>query len=105
MEKTRSTDEAMMVLEQYRAGLIKLGRIVAFDIAKKEGVVHSRRVRDAIAAMGLLNQPDLNDFWLGAVFRHKAFEWTGDHHVYSDESRNIHERTIKIWTLVPGATL
>lgn len=104
MRKTKSTDEAMDALQLHRANLIKLGRQAAFDIAKRDGVVHSRKVRQALAEMGKLDHPDVGDYWLGAVFRHEAFEWTGDHFVYSDEDRNIHERTVKLWVIRPGFT-
>lgn len=99
---TRSTEEAMDVLNSYRKYLIEYGRYVATLICQEQGAVHSRDVRQALAGLGLLDDPNLNDYWLGAVFNKSLFRWTGGFHVYSDPARNIHERTIKLWNLPPG---
>lgn len=102
--KTRSTDEAMTVLNQYRAYLIQYGRYVATLICKEHGTVHSRQVRQALASQGLITDPQLGEHWLGAVFNNSRFRWTRQFHVYSDPTRNIHERTIKLWCLPPGVS-
>lgn len=36
------------------------------------------------------------------MFNQSQFKWTGDYFVYSDNERNIHERTVKVWTLSEG---
>jgi len=96
--KTRSTGDAMKLLERRRAEKISRARELAADIARRCGSVHSRAVRIAMAADGQLsdNEPE---FWLGAVFRTSEFEWTGEYFTYSDGARNIHERMVKVWRL------
>ena len=94
--KTRSTGDAMKLLERRRATLIKTARRRAAIIAKQHGTVHSRQVREAMRDE--LDRDDA-EHWLGAVFRTSEFEWTGDWHTYSDAARNIHERMVKIWRL------
>jgi hypothetical protein len=49
-------------------------------------------------ARGLI-RADCGEFWLGAVFRGKEFEWTGQYLAYTDDDRNIHRGTIKVWRL------
>jgi hypothetical protein len=100
--KTRSTGEAMDVLGTHRRPLIDYGRYVATEICKARGSVTSRDVRRAMAAMGMLAS-DASEFWLGSMFRSGSFEWTGALHTYSDNDRNIHERTVKVWRLASGA--
>lgn len=97
--RTNSTGQAQRVLEAYRSKLIARGREVAIEIAKKRGTVHSRQVRQRLDKEGLLVNPLVGEFWLGMVFRSNDFKWTGDYYHYSDSSRNIHERTVKVWEL------
>lgn len=96
--KTRSTDEAMRVLEDARAELIATARDEAAALARAHGTVHSRMVRASLEAKGLVH-PDEKEFWIGAVFRDPRFEWTGERYSYSDPARNVHERTVKVWRL------
>jgi hypothetical protein len=99
MEKTQSTKEAMAVLKYRRQTLIRAGRLAAVKIAAKRGRVTSRDVHSSMGAQGLLD-PTISDYWLGAVFnRAPELEWTGEYESYSNESRNIHERTVKVWRL------
>ena len=95
---TRSTEQAMEVLESTRGDLVVAARDVALRLATLNGTVTSREVRREMAAVGKLNGVE-GDYWLGAVFRDSRFEWTGRYTTYSDSARNIHERTIKIWKL------
>lgn len=97
---TRSTEEAMRVLEQAKGPIIIAARRVAQQLAHAHGDVHTRQVRQALIEQGLLTQ-DLarKDFWMGAVFRGSEWEWTGRWHTYTDAERNIHERTVKVWRL------
>jgi hypothetical protein len=99
---TRSTEEAMVVLNTYRQFLVTYGRYVATLICKEKGKVHSRDVRNALASLKLLEDPGLKDFWLGAVFNNSVFRWTGETYIYSNSDRNIHERTVKVWHLPAG---
>lgn len=100
---TRSTDEAMNVLNEQRAALIAAARQVAIDLINKEGFAHSRSVRTEMDRRGLLAGYDGKDFWLGAVFRDEMFEPAGRWFEYSDHSRNIHERRVHVWKLRVGA--
>jgi hypothetical protein len=95
---THSTNEAMALLKTYRAFLIKRGQWEGAQLAAKDGTVTSRDVRAAMEKAGLLTG-DISDYWLGAVFHNGPFAWTGGYQAYSDPSRNIHERTVKVWKL------
>lgn len=97
---TKSTEEAMGVLNATRPDYIAIGREIAIKLAGMFGEVHSRQVRDVMEKLGYLGKfENEKDFWLGSVFRNEAFEWTGKYHTYSDPERNIHERTVKVWRL------
>lgn len=96
--KTRSTDEAMKLLRKRRLEQIMKARELAVEICERVGSVSSREVRKAMAAAGELDN-DEHEFWLGAVFRHERFQWTGRYYTYRDSARNIHERTVKVWEL------
>ena len=98
-EVTRSTEEAMVVLKKHHAELIQIAREVAREIALEKGTVHSREVRSVMVSRGLLTGEEGREHWFGAVFRGGEFEWTGKYHSYSDSSRNVHERSVKIWRL------
>lgn len=96
---TKSKAEALDVLREYRSALITLARKVAKRIAKENGTVHVRAVRAELAKMNALDE-DVGDYWLGAVFnKNPDFEWTGEHHTYADEERNVHEKSVKVWKL------
>jgi hypothetical protein len=103
MNPTQSTTAAMTLLKRYRRFLIDRGRYEAVHIALQNGTVNSREVRAALA--GYLKNQGLHDYWLGAVFYRSIFEWTGRYLTYSSAERNVHERTIKVWRLRPGAAL
>lgn len=95
---TKSTEEAMEVLEVHRGALIARARTEAVLLCQQNGKTHSRAVRAKMAALGLLDSGG-SEFWLGAIFRDGRFEWTGEFFTYSDSARNVHERTIKLWRL------
>ena len=104
---TRSTKEAMEVLRQFRSRQIARAGVIAREIARKEGTVHSRLVRAQMKAEGLVSDPKngalvpkgKREYWLGAIFRHRDFVWTGEWASYHNVVRNIHERSIKVWQL------
>jgi hypothetical protein len=100
---TLSTEDAMVLLRERRRFLIAYGRYVAAELCRLHGVTHSREVRREMATKGLLDDPDLHDYWLGVVFHDGPFEWTGEFHAYTDARRNIHERTVKVWRLRKGS--
>jgi hypothetical protein len=96
---TRSTGEAMDLLEERRAELIARGREEAVLLAREHGFVHSRMVRERLEELGLLTDPDLKDYWLGPLFNNPRFEKlskTPDH-TYGSPVRNIHERAVHRW--------
>lgn len=96
--KTRSTREAMKRLSTKSPYLISRGRSIAEAQAHRDGSTHSRKVRAEMKEKGLIAE-EQSEFWIGAIFRSAEFEWTGEYYHYSDSSRNIHERTVKIWKL------
>jgi len=96
---TRSTEEAMGVLEEHRAFLIASGRRIAAMLIEKHGSTHSRAVRAEMQKVGLLAGYTGSDYWLGALFNSSDFEPTGQWYEYSDSTRNIHERRVRTWKL------
>jgi len=103
MGKTRSTSEAIRLLEDKRAWLIAMGKRIAIGLCKRDGgSTNSYYLRREMTARGLFDGYDGAFFFLSAVFCDPAlFVWTGEYHSYSDRkgSRNVHERTIKVWHL------
>lgn len=103
MTITRSTGEAMDVLTAKHHYLIMMARYVAVVIALARGTVHSRQVRWVLYQLGII-VGDEHEFWLGTVFRDpKVFKWTRDWYSHSSTSRNIHERTVKVWEITSVA--
>jgi hypothetical protein len=100
--RTRTTAEAMTLLQQTRKRLIESGRMIARDQIAQTGSTHSRRVREEMRRRGLLDASVAGDYWLGAVFNCDEFEWTGAWHKHHSSERNIHERMVKVWTLRGG---
>lgn len=94
---TKTTEEAMELLEQYRAELLESARIIAAELIAVDGTTNTKRVREVMGARGLIN-PKVPDHWLGAVFNKKRFRWTGD---WTDgfEGVKAHSaRPVKVWT-------
>jgi len=97
----------MSVLRDTRRKLIDRAREVAVDLAKaNRGKVNVRAVRAVMEEEGLLNNPDIKDYWLGAVFsKHGKFEWQGEYakpdaSFWQDKGKNFHDaRAIKVWVL------
>lgn len=89
----------MGLLREKRAELIRRGRAAAVWIAQQQGYVTSRDVRAALEQYGFLTDPTIADYWLGAVFNGGPLEWRGEWFKYTDQRRNIHERTVKVWRL------
>ena len=103
MTATQSTGEAMDVLAAKHHYSIMMARYVAVVIALARGTVHSRQVRWVLYQLGII-AGDEHEFWLGTVFRDlKVFKWTGDWYSHSSASRNIHERTVKVWAIASVA--
>lgn len=96
---TKSTSQAAQLLARTRGTLIAKARQIAIDLAKANGTVHSRAVRAEMERLGHLRNPAIGDFWLGKVFQSPEFAWTGHYFHYRDSSRNIHQRSVKVWKL------
>lgn len=97
-KKTKSTKQAMKVLNAARKFVIVRGRSIAEAQIHRDGTTHSRKVRAEMAHKGLIDGK-AKECWLGAIFRCADFAWAGGYHTYSDASRNIHERTVKLWKM------
>jgi len=101
----RSTGEAMRLLEERRAWLVRKGRFVAWTIARERGTVTSADVFQAMVRSYYVDADGESPRWLGAVFARSAFEWTGEYRTRRDMERNVHERTTKIWRARAGAKM
>jgi hypothetical protein len=95
---TRSTTEAMTLLEETRKDVLETARVVALRLIRTDGATHTRAVFGAMRDAGQLPATIAHHYWLGALFRVPIFQWTGGWYVYSDRDQNIHERRIKTWT-------
>jgi hypothetical protein len=103
----KTTEEAMVVLRETRRKLIDRARVVAVDLANaNRGKVNVRAVRRVMEDEGLLSNPEIKDYWLGAVFSKKGkFEWQGEYakpdaSFWQDKGKNFHDaRPIKVWVL------
>lgn len=109
MKKTRSTTEALSLLESRRAWLVSLARRVAVELCKRDGSSNSHAVLVEMRSRGMLDGYDGKHHWAGAIFAApEIFVTTGELHKYSDRKgdRNVHERTIMVWKLArPDVTL
>lgn len=95
---TKSTEEAMAVLNNHYPDLIQIAREIAIDLARKNGEVHANEVRAVMGNRGIIN-PEEKHFWFGAVFKSQDFAWTGKYHTYTDSGRNTHQRRVMVWRL------
>lgn len=88
----------MDLFSVHKSDYLSQARNIAKGLITSNGSTHTRAV---IAEMQRLQMiaSDGKQFWAGAMFRSKEFRWTGQWHTYSDSARNIHERTIRTWTL------
>lgn len=103
-EAGTGTSNAMERLRSEHSYRIDWGKHVAIKIAMKQLTVHSREVRSELVRMGIIpDEGGGREFWLGAVIKELASEgalkWNGMFHQYSDETRNVHERTVKQWVI------
>jgi hypothetical protein len=102
---TTTTAEAMALLKAQRKALIDMAREEAKVLAQANGgIVHTRMIHEAMLAKGLLDNPDIKDYWLGAVFNgNPDFEDTGKTILPpkpKGRSTNIHAwRPVKLWRL------
>jgi hypothetical protein len=107
---TKSTDEAMDLLERFKKRRIEWGRYIGAVLASRHGKTNGRLVRDEMERRGLLLSGG-NEHWLGAIFRKRSlFRPTDQGYVIPDgqppEDRNIHDwRPVKEWELQPGAKI
>jgi len=97
---TQSADEAIALLKKYRQGLIIRGRALARKICEEEGTVHARRIYEEMKQE--IKDTEVGSYWLGVIFTHKEFEWTGEWHQvnkYSDATNFHGPIGIRIWRL------
>lgn len=87
--------QALLKWKYYR--FITRARRIARQQIRRDGTTWTRKVRREMKQQGLLEKR-IPEYWLGVVFRHRDFKWTGEFHIYGDRKRNIHKGTIKIWT-------
>lgn len=101
------TREALVKVEARHAGAVRDACVVAVEIAKRKLTVHSREVREAMVAKGLLDTEAGPEHWLGAAIHRLAkegiLEKSGHTYKYADAARGIHERTVTVWQLKEGA--
>jgi len=98
-DRTRTTAEAMDVLEEFRAAFLQQARDVAHDLIRREGSTHTRAVRAEMARRGYLDDERVREHWLGAVFNNRAFVWTGEWHLPTGPSDGYTHawRPVKVW--------
>jgi len=101
--KTQTTKEAMDLLRRTRRELIRQARDVARELIARHGKTDTWQVNAEMKKRGMLID-GVPGYWLGAVFNHTDFRWTGafkSYHKANDptgvNARNIHERTVKVW--------
>jgi hypothetical protein len=100
MKKTKSTSEAIRLLEGKRAWLIGFGKRIAIELCKRDGSTNSHVLRQTMQARGLFDGYKGGYFWMSAVFCDDGmFTWDGTYFSYRDRENNVHERTIKVWRL------
>lgn len=101
------TKEALGKIEVRHARIVRHACRVAVRLAKQKLTVHSREIRDALVAEGILDPEAGPEHWLGAAVNKLAkegiLEKSGHTYKYTDASRGIHERTVTIWQLKENA--
>jgi hypothetical protein len=96
---TKTTAEAMALLQRMKRGYIEAAQRVAVEIASRVGGVYSHVVRSALVERGLIPH-DESCLWMGrALCSCRKLEWSGKWFSYTDTERCIHERTVKVWRL------
>ena len=96
----QSSDEALRILQATRAHFIDEARSLAVEICQAEGVVHARRVYEAMA--DAIQAANCGSYWLGNVFHKSVFEWTGEWHQVDNYTgaANFHGPIgIRVWRL------
>jgi hypothetical protein len=73
---TQTTEEAMDLLEEYRAGQLADARDVACELIEHFGFTTVRQVQEVMAERDLIDRT-LGNYWIGAIFRTPQFEPTG----------------------------
>lgn len=76
--KIETTEQAFDLLKTHRAEAIARGIEVAQALLKTRESITARDVYDAMVAEGSYPDDLPNGRWLGMVFRHPAFEKTGE---------------------------
>ncbi len=119
---TKTTDDAMDMLGNFKGYYAALAKFIAVQIALMRGPwydyikgneklalapgeVHSYAVRLALEASGRMEGYDGKYHFLGLTFRDKVFESAGKSFSYSHtgEERSVHQRTVTVWKIKPGS--
>lgn len=99
------TDRVMARLAAQYPEEIAWGKHYAIKLACRNGSVHSRMMRERMAAEGLIGRKEQGrEHWIGAVFNQLQKEgiiiWNNLWHKYWSDERNVHERTVKCWAIL-----
>lgn len=122
MENSKTTDEAMDLLGNFKGYYAALARFIAVQIAMMKspwydfvkddpalklgaGEVHSYAVRLALERSGRMEGYEGKYHFLGLTFRDRVFESAGKSFSYSHtgEERSVHQRTVTVWKIKPGS--
>lgn len=99
-KKIQSTHEAMAILSQKYWKEIAAGRVIAKDIALKQGTVTTREMVDAMIAKGYLVAGSRPEHWVSVVFRdRKTWVWTGQVAAGTTTNTQGGKRWSKVWKL------
>lgn len=93
--KTKTTGEAMELLERTRSKQIAIARRCADDLIYWQGTATTKQVVALMDAQGELDN-SIPMHWLGAVFNQPKYKWTGR----SDLGVGHAGRGAKVWTHV-----
>lgn len=92
--EAKARDAALDKLEEYRSGLVEIGREVAIQLAKRRNRITSIEVFATLRAQGYDAALDAADpRWMGVVFREDIWQREGW------ERTGSHKRPVAIWSL------
>jgi hypothetical protein len=92
--ETKGREDALDKLEEYRSGLVEIGRDVAIALAKRRNRITSVEVFAELRAQGYDAALDAVDpRWMGVVFREDIWQREGW------ETTGSHRRPVAVWSL------
>ena len=93
MTKTETVEEAMTLLKKYRKQQINVARGIADELIAERGTATTGDVFKVMTDRGLIDDR-VPKYWLGAVFRHSGYKWTGQ------TTTGIgHDILARVWTI------